>query len=727
MKQLIFLTFLLISNLGFCQDLEVKDRSEKIINSEYFHNFKIEKYFVHTNKTVYFSGEKVWFKTYVVEDGSNLPFVETTNLHLNLYNETLELVHSELVYVENGTGYGQFELKKDIVPGTYYIQLDSNWNKNFDKTSLFKIEILNLKEKTTAPNNLSKQKVELPKEKNTTDFSIHRNKALETLQTISFEIRTNKTVAKKLKNKYLFAVLHRNGNFKSIVPIPVNKDITTYRIAFPKADAFNGINMISLFDEDKKIIEGKSFFIKKEGGINLEITEDSKTEDTLILSLKMFNQYAKANVSISVLPEETKLYDNHSNILSSFLISPYIKNNNYGIAELISKTLINTKKLDFITYITSYGNPFPYRNLKSSGLKFKNEIGVTLKGSINTKIEDLSNYKVMLSSNENELTELTSIDKDRTFTFDKLHLKHPTNYSLVLINEKGKMEKASFFIYNNYVNYKAKNTLDKNVVYKSKDSIIKTNPDNSNEYSSLPEYEDAEALDEILITANKKKKITELRKKLSNRGILGLGISKVYKPEDSGFGHLDILAYLQTLPSTSILYDSQGNIVFKNDRGARSFNDGVRTVAVTLDGVRLTDLSILISRKVSEIEYIVLNINGAGYGPLYPDGVVHLISKKGGSGSDIVSNIKIQNSKTVYGFNDAMPKYIKPELQFKSQNSIDGFSTIDWIPNFEVKPGAGNLLKINRRNYKNIKLIINGISEDGKLIYKVHNISISDN
>lgn len=726
MKKLFTLLALLLFSLGSSQDA-ISKKSEKIINSEYFHKFKIEKYFIHTNKTTYFSGEQIWFKTYTVEDGSNLPFIESTNLHVNLYNDALELVHSELVYVENGMGYGQFELEKDLKQGLYYLQLDSQWNKNFKKKApLFKIEVINLSEGDIFSDNTPIQKVEFAKN-TTTPFSINRNKAVETPQTIAFEINTSSEtiINKKLKNKYLFAVLHRNGDLKSILPLQLKKDKVSYKIAFAKSDLFNGVNMIALFTEDKKIVSEKSFFWNAYNPIDIEITELSKTYDTLSLNLKTFNISSKANVSVSVLPEETKLYKNNNNIISSFLIDPYLKANNYGAANLLSKKTINTNKLDYISKIATTENTFPYKGLTTSSLHYKNENGININGKVNTKIEDLSNYTVLLSSNENKLTEVSTIAKDHTFNFDKLNFEKSSNYSLALINEKGKIEKATFFVYNNYVDYRADNTLPQNLVYKN-NAPVETEPTN-NEYSSLPEYQDAEALDEILITANKKKKQLQLRQTLAKYNILGLGSSRVYKPEDSGFSNATILDYLQTLPSTTVVYNASGDISIQNNRGARTINDtGPRLLSVTVDGVLYTDLTLLSFRRVEEIEYVVLNINGAGYGPLYPNGVIHLVTRKGESGKPIVNNPKIQKSKIAFGFNDSKTKYEKPELQFTTQSSIDNYSTIDWVPNFEITPGTDNILKVNRQNYNNLKIIINGITEDGKPIYKEQILSLSN-
>ena len=52
------------------------------------------------------------------------------------------------------------------------------------------------------------------------------------------------------------------------------------------------------------------------------------------------------------------------------------------------------------------------------------------------------------------------------------------------------------------------------------------------------------------------------------------------------------------------------------------------------------------------------------------------------------------------------------------------FNSIDWIPNFTLNPNIKNSLKINLDNHKAIKLIINGFSQNGDLIFKEIDLSI---
>lgn len=726
MRKLQILILFLLSSIFVQSQNSVDNKSELIINSSFFHNFKIEKYFIHTNKTTYFAGEKVWFKTYVVENGSNLPFIEATNLHLNLYNEDLELVNNELVYVENGKGYGQFQLPKDIKQGFYYAQIDSQWNKNFNnKTALFKIEVLNLSEQDRFNAIAPIQHIKHTTDTEDSNCNIYRNKALEDEQTYALEINIKKSVKdnKELNNNYLFATLHRQGNLKSIIPILIEQNKTNYKIAFQKQDTFDGFNTVSLVTETEEVLSNQSFFWKKTKAIDLEIIEHSKTNDTLTLNLKMLNHYKKANISISVLPQNTQLYSNNANITSAFLIEPYLKANNYQIANLVSEQPINTNKLNYITKIAASETTFPNKDLKISDLKFKMENGVTLNGTINTKTEDLSTYKVMLSSKKNDILELTEINNDRTFSFNNLMLMHPSDYDLVLINEKGEMEKASFFVYNNHINYTPSKILPKTLIYKQSNTTeFSTKIENEykeTKHKKLPILiNDVESLDEVLITTTKAKDEMKLKKELiRKKGILGLAYSKIYEPQESSYSHVSVFDYIQTIPGATVQYGPGGTFQLF------TYRNGQKTsISVRVDGAFFTDLTLLNQYQIKDFKYVIFNRKGVGYG--IP--IIDLITDREYDSKKPIANSNIQNLKTAFGFNKPQTNYEKPELQYTDKEAVGNYSTVDWIPNFEITPESNNILKINRLDYNNIKLIINGISEDGTTIYKEHLLSLSN-
>lgn len=137
-----FIFLLLLSNFIFSQENIVIDNI-LFENSNYFHDLKQEKFFLHTNKTTYFSGEKIWWKAYIVSDFSGKPMLNTINLYVNLYDSNKKLISNQLYYSQDGQANGEFLLPKKLASGTYYINLNTQWNRNFKREHVTAIDIIN--------------------------------------------------------------------------------------------------------------------------------------------------------------------------------------------------------------------------------------------------------------------------------------------------------------------------------------------------------------------------------------------------------------------------------------------------------------------------------------------------------------------------------------------------------------------------------------------------------
>jgi len=798
MKKLLVLVICLSLSPSFCQEI-IEESAQKLINDKtYFHNYKIEKFHLHTNKTTYYSGEKIWFKIYVVDDDDNKPSIETSNLHVNLYNSQNVLISNNLFYVIDGTTFGEIELDKDLKAGDYYIELDTQWNRNFKKGTIFKIRILALKEKNTSQlliNELVKEfaitfypesntilenmyntiyysvhndnlkqieiKIVDDKTRNTiTTFKtnesgigffnlfynstftavyeindvehkvklpifdkkgviIHKKMVTRTPNVLALELKTNKATLSDLNNEFVYVVLHRNGSLRSIAPLQLRKGITNYTINFLKESLFNGINTITVFNKENKPIGNRYFFSNKNKNLNLKITKDQIVNDSLLLNFNLLNNSATANISVSVLPEETKVYNNTSNILTSFLVSPYIKSPSNKITQHINDKFSRDEYIDAIIQTLTRESAFSYKDLANSRLLFNNDNGITIKGSINTKIKDLSGYKVMLSSQENNLLLMSPID-NKEFIFQNLLLYHPSNYKLALISETGDIKQASFFVYNVLKKYKSNFNIEnvKHSVNNAKlNSDLSQNEDSLN--NPFPNYKNVEQLNEVVITTYRDKvkhKTDSIIYGDSFLKLLNTGFSQNYLIDEAVSEALDIIDFLTRLQGIKVVFGSLGNVSIQNRRGPTTFS-GSQTMNVFLDGVSLNDdLSILIGLSARDFELVTVNSSGAGLGLAGSGGVINLQSKKKNSTKRNNKSI-IKESETEFGFSKPSLQYVNPELEFQSQISRNYYETIDWIPNFSVIPRIDNYLKINVSNFKNIKLIINGFNENGDLFF----------
>jgi hypothetical protein len=699
MKKIIILSLFLFSvNVNS----QTKEKVSVFLeNNPYFKNYNEELFFLHTNKTLYFSGEDIWFAAYVINKLNEKPSEVTKNLHVNLYNSDFKLINQKLYHVNEGKASGQFKLLENLASGNYYIELDTNLNRNFKKGTINKIEVVNLKspaEKTTTQTEnpiLEKESQNVLKSRKY-EISINRN--LKEYNSTNFKFNINKVLYKKYKRKTLFAVLHKNNIISSCASIEVsNKKNST--IKFDSEFLFNGANTITLFDINNTIVAKKQFWnFNSKIGV-LEITKNKETKDSLYLNLKLPNNNSKSSLSISILNAESALIFNDSNILNAFLDTDYTE---------IKKHHKNNKLDEFLN--NRIVNLFP---LKQNNISiYKNETGVKIKGKVNSKIKDLENYKIMLSSKENGLFLVNDIHADTSFEFDSLHIKHPSTYKLSLVNKKAKTKRGDFYIYSNYYRYKPDSLL--NGIISSTPKKLKEN--NFSKPKRLISTKDVIELEEVkIITFADKEK--EIRNKYRN--IIGHSFTDFYIPDDNLALGTDIFEYLWGIPGLKVVYVPLTNtpLVF-NTRGPKSFRSS-QLVNVKLNGIPLgEDLGPLVGMLTIDFEVIVVNLSGAGEGIRGSNGVVNLIQK---SGDDYKRRkiIKATEIQTITGFEKSAAKYVNSNLEFNDINSLKAYSVIDWIPDFKLESNTSALLKIPlSKNLRNMKLIINGFDNDGKLIHK---------
>ncbi|MCK5372006.1 MAG: carboxypeptidase-like regulatory domain-containing protein, partial [Cyclobacteriaceae bacterium] len=102
---------------------------------------KGEKVYIHHDKPFYSVGEKVWFKSYLVNMATNLPSDQSDVLHLDLISPEGALVFSKSYKIENGMGHGQFDIPNNLKAGVYTLNAYTNWMSNYDRKLHYREEL----------------------------------------------------------------------------------------------------------------------------------------------------------------------------------------------------------------------------------------------------------------------------------------------------------------------------------------------------------------------------------------------------------------------------------------------------------------------------------------------------------------------------------------------------------------------------------------------------------
>ncbi|QCX40847.1 hypothetical protein FF125_21255 [Aureibaculum algae] len=126
-----FLLLLVVLNLSFTVFSQIKSSKELVKKYNAYFELERETIYTHLNKTSYFIGEEIWFKSYIYNGRYQTPYVSSTNIYVSIFNESGNLMESKLLYATMGFTHGNFLVDHKFTPGIYYIKTTTNWMKNF--------------------------------------------------------------------------------------------------------------------------------------------------------------------------------------------------------------------------------------------------------------------------------------------------------------------------------------------------------------------------------------------------------------------------------------------------------------------------------------------------------------------------------------------------------------------------------------------------------------------
>ncbi|MFS4455808.1 hypothetical protein [Maribacter sp. 2304DJ31-5] len=782
-----FLTFLLLCFQGTAQDNLI----EKLHLLQQNPALK-EKVFIHTNKTAYFPDDTIWFKAYI-GDMINHPSIRTTKLYANLIDDRGVIIHKKMILIEEGVGFGQFELKAGIAPGTYYIQAYTNYMRNFgdDYHYLLEIEVLGktLKQQDSIIKNIYDVQL-LPEGgyllegvKNTLgikalvngkgiDFSgdILNNKG-ESISSFDSEhigmakcellyktgeiytaniaihdtiLKINVPIAQKKG-----IVLHVDTNTdKDFVNITLKtNEVTFYEedysnysilchqdhqildlfsltrfnsltgtIRMKKNSFFNGVNSVTLFKKQNPIAERKFFIEKSKKQTVVEIEKIGWENDSINYKLKTRNQknHIGAYLSVSVLPAYSNTLNEKQNILSAFLLTPFLTGHIENPAYYFnSKNKKRKGHLDLLLLTqgwTQYSFQKMIKSLDPSP-EFEFEYGFELKGNVTSSLEYDT---IALLRNDYQIIRKESLNHDSNFRFRNLILYTGDTTKVSFIDEQGKIIKPQKI---NYFNSDGQKNPVAKIPFKNKHFIL--NSGSQQIVNAQKKY--AFDMKSDTITTNSTIVLDEaivIKKKRSQRYLDRRRIIEKYKPIVSDIGRY----YNIPIPEIFLKYD-YGILPYLNAQGIRLINDNPsdihlldpasREVFVQIDGrLILAEALPGIPLSMQEIENIMVSNEGVINGKLVRGQIYQVFTKKkyGNKAIELFSEHIVKN-----GY-DHSKKYYAP-LYNPNPERPTQFIDIDWKPHLRTNSKGETFFKITKNHrVKELLFSVQGFSSEGHLI-----------
>ena len=133
-KSIAILFFIVLSHQLLAQSGKSVSISDKI--QQYNTTFPIEKLYLSFDKPYYNVGDTLWYKS-ILLNGDHSQNTRTDKIYIELFNDSSKFIESRVTLLNNGLGYGDFALKKELKEGTYTIRAYTNWQQNFGETYFF--------------------------------------------------------------------------------------------------------------------------------------------------------------------------------------------------------------------------------------------------------------------------------------------------------------------------------------------------------------------------------------------------------------------------------------------------------------------------------------------------------------------------------------------------------------------------------------------------------------
>lgn len=517
------------------------------------------------------------------------------------------------------------------------------------------------------------------------------------------KIRTNKFTAESLAGKPLFILLHQDDQ-AMLYEVTIKDGSTELTMAILAKDIFEGMNTIRVLDNDLNQLAERLIYKYPQAVLTTELTKVKETSDILQYRGKV--SYPNMNLSMSVLPENTRSLDETNDIYSSFLLMPYIKTHHNASGKYYFSTLSKVKMYELDLYLLNQESKYEWRNIVSGPPKnnYPFDMGLTLKGTVPAISGATQFSKVRLYSLTSSIDDMAEVDEKREFLFNNIVIADSTyvNFTLLRKGEKPKELRLAPQIVNGVRRFNKPFRPEPHYYLET------TAP----EEMDIPHtYNENIQLEEVTIDANRLKYATRF----------GNANLRAYKiTEEQANMYQSLLNYLKTFSGFNI--SDAGGDVRITSRTVNSINGAQSGPVVYIDNIQQMDFAVLRNILMSEVDEIYMSPHAIVPSVRNFTGIIRIYLKRGGgtyNPKNATPEIMVRN-----GFERVLP-FENVLYSTTNDKGFENFGVIDWEPAIMTDENGGFKIEIPKTAQKTMKVIIEGFSADGKLISEIKTISVN--
>jgi len=524
---------------------------------------------------------------------------------------------------------------------------------------------------------------------------------------VVLRISTNKNTLRNIRKQPYKLTIHNGFEFKTtIFEFKDDLNVTKY---IDYNDLFTGINILTVFNDNNMPILERMFF--KYDGINFTHTNEAaykKSADSVEVSVpfKDVNLSLPNHFSISVLPQGTKSYSHHHNIISSTYLQPYvngfIENARYYFTDINRRKQYELDNLLLTQGWSSYDWNKIFNYLPNTSFEF--ETGISFKATVNkSNTADFvmyptsyNNLEIFQINNENN-----SFEKRELFPFDGENIR----LSEIKKNEKVKKTGIYLQFYPSKIpdieNHSKNSPLKQNVFYDSNDlqPFLETS------------WTEFEQLDEVLIEVNKNQERID---KLQNTTMGDIDVFDDSKRRMT----FDLASYLRTKGFR--VFQDFGTLTITNPR-ASSFR--ASSPMIYLNNRLIEDTAELSYYGLDLVDYIIINKRGYGEGARGAGGVIKIFTDP---------TLLYKNNPELSNFEEidiplsfsTPTAFYAPKYNNYDSNFYREYGVINWLPKLSVDNNSKLSFKMSNVEGSNIKICIEGTANNGSFISEIKTIKI---
>lgn len=532
-------------------------------------------------------------------------------------------------------------------------------------------------------------------------------------------LKTNTNTLNQESGKTYYLVIHQN-NKSSIVNLEIDELEINTILSIDNKTLPIGVNTITLFNDQLQPLLERLVFNYKEGDfVKADLTSRTISNDSIPIQINLKDDSKTAfssNVSVSILPAQTEALNRSRNIISASLIDPYI-NGELENVDFYFENLNRIKSFHLdLALLTQGWSKYKWETIKKGpqNLIIPFDKGVTISGTLNESLDPNSRYEIQMFSMVNNINEIQSIGRDKTFSFKNYFIEDSTkvHFSILKDGEKITQPKLYARVINN-----DRNSL--NQIFKLPASCNIDFKPLKNSMDIIDGDFDGEVLDTVNLYS---KKGIKQKKRDNVKTYIGDAYSRGIKvgPTEE-----------RTFPFIIDIINANG-FTARNDVGRVTiFNRqpvsflGSNSPLLIVDGVNFgRDYEILTSMRTNEIDEIYFNKSGLGYGAQGGAGVIRIYLKNDLGVLSDNSLARYANSLLVSGGFADQKEFYSPLFYAKSSSLFDDYGAIDWQPEL-ISDKNGNIeFKIKNTVIDKLLFIIEGFSINGKFISEIKEVSI---